>query len=205
MKEYWEEIRANGILQGGFIWDFVDQSYNTPILDSDGNWDGKSTYWGYDGDWNHGTYTDADGNTKDYSSWKSGNTDFCVNGIVSPDRTLQPEAYEVKRIYQALQMQLKDLASRTVTISNEWIDTNANEYTMKWEVVKNGTSVENGTMDVDIPAGESKDVVIPFTTPTDAAAGDEYFLNISFVTKILQWQKHSLNWISQEPMQQWKP
>lgn len=183
MKEYWEEIRANGILQGGFIWDFVDQSYNTPILDSDGNWDGKSTYWGYDGDWNHGTYTDADGNTKDYSSWKSGNTDFCVNGIVSPDRTLQPEAYEVKRIYQALQMQLKDLASRTVTISNEWIDTNANEYTMKWEVVKNGTSVENGTMDVDIPAGESKDVVIPFTTPTDAAAGDEYFLNISFVTK----------------------
>ena len=153
MKEYWEEIRANGILQGGFIWDFVDQSYNTPILDSDGNWDGKSTYWGYDGDWNHGTYTDADGNTKDYSSWKSGNTDFCVNGIVSPDRTLQPEAYEVKRIYQALQMQLKDLASRTVTISNEWIDTNANEYTMKWEVVKNGTSVENGTMDVDIPAG----------------------------------------------------
>lgn len=123
MKEYWEEIRANGILQGGFIWDFVDQSYNTPILDSDGTWDGKSTYWGYDGDWNHGTYTDADGNTKDYSSWKSGNTDFCVNGIVSPDRTLQPEAYEVKRIYQALQMQLKDLASRTVTISNEWIDT----------------------------------------------------------------------------------
>ncbi len=183
MKEYWEEIRANGILQGGFIWDFVDQSYNTPILDSDGNWDGKSTYWGYDGDWNHGTYTDADGNTKDYSSWKSGNTDFCVNGIVSPDRTIQPEAYEVKRIYQALQMQLKDLTSRTVTISNEWIDTNANEYTMKWEVVKNGTSVENGTMDVDIPAGESKDVVIPFTTPTDAAAGDEYFLNISFVTK----------------------
>ena len=183
MKEYWEEIRANGILQGGFIWDFVDQSYNTPILDSDGNWDGKSTYWGYDGDWNHGTYTDADGNTKSYSSWKSGNTDFCVNGIVSPDRTLQPEAYEVKRIYQALQMQLKNQASKTVTISNEWIDTNANEYTMKWEVMKNGTSVENGTMDVDIPAGESKDVVIPFTTPTDAAAGDEYFLNISFVTK----------------------
>lgn len=183
MKEYWEEIRANGILQGGFIWDFVDQSYNTPILDSDGNWDGKSTYWGYDGDWNHGTYTDADGNTKSYESWKSGNTDFCVNGIVSPDRTLQPEAYEVKRIYQALQMQLKDLDSKTVTISNEWIATNANEYTMKWEVVKNGTSIENGTMDVDIPAGESRDVVIPFTKPGDAAAGDEYFLNISFVTK----------------------
>lgn len=214
MKEYWEEIRANGILQGGFIWDFVDQSYNTPLLDSDGTWDGKSTYWGYDGDWNHGTYTDADGNTKDYSSWKSGNTDFCVNGIVSPDRTLQPEAYEVKRIYQALQMQLKDLDSRTVTISNEWIATNANEYTMKWEVVKNGTAVENGTMDVDIPAGSSKEVVIPFTTPTDAAAGDEYFLNISFVTKSddqFTWAKKDFavaeaqfELDSQERMQQWR-
>ena len=140
MKEYWEEIRANGILQGGFIWDFVDQSYNTPLLDSDGTWDGKSTYWGYDGDWNHGTYTDADGNTKDYSSWKSGNTDFCVNGIVSPDRTLQPEAYEVKRIYQALQMTMADEKAQTVSIHNEYTDTNASEYKMLWSLEKDGTS-----------------------------------------------------------------
>ena len=111
-------------------------------------------------------------------------------------------------------MQLKDLDSRTVTISNEWIATNANEYTMKWEVVKNGTAVENGTMDVDIPAGSSKEVVIPFTTPTDAAAGDEYFLNISFVTKSddqFTWAKKDFavaeaqfELDSQERMQQWR-
>lgn len=183
MKEYWEEIRANGILQGGFIWDFVDQTYNTPQLDEDGSWDGQTTYWGYDGDWNYGEYTDGSGNTKSYSSWKSGNTDFCVNGIVSPDRTIQPEAYEVKRIYQALQMSLKDLDSKTVTINNEWIATNANEYTMNWALVKDGETIESGTMDVDIPAQTSKDVVIPFTAPKMAEAGEEYFLNISFVTK----------------------
>ena len=183
MKEYWEEIRANGILQGGFIWDFVDQTYNTPQLDADGNWDGKTTYWGYDGDWNYGTYTDGDGNTKSYSSWKSGNTDFCVNGIVSPDRTIQPEAYEVKRIYQALQMNLKDLDSRTVTISNEWIATNANEYTMNWSLVKDGETIQSGSMEVDIPAQTTADVVIPFTAPEEVKAGEEYFLNLSFVTK----------------------
>lgn len=183
MKEYWEEIRANGILQGGYIWDWVDQTYNTPQLDADGNWDGKSTYWGYDGDWNRGTYTDGDGNVKSYDSWKSGNTDFCVNGIISPDRTLQPEAYEVKRIYQALQMNLKDLESKTVTINNEWIATNANEYTMKWALVKDGKTIEEGTLETDIPAMTSKDIVVPFTVPASVKAGEEYFLNIAFVTK----------------------
>lgn len=183
MKEYWEEIRANGILQGGYIWDWVDQTYNTPQLDKDGKWDGSSTYWGYDGDWNKGTYTDGDGKTLSYESWKSGNTDFCVNGIISPDRTLQPEAYEVKRIYQALQMSLKDLASKTVTINNEWISTNANEYTMKWALVKDGKEVETGTMAADIPAMTSKDIVVPFTVPSSVKAGEEYFLHIAFVTK----------------------
>lgn len=183
MKEYWEEIRANGILQGGYIWDWVDQTYNTPQLDKNGNWDGKTTYWGYDGDWNKGTYTDGDGKTLSYDSWKSGNTDFCVNGIISPDRTLQPEAYEVKRIYQALQMKLKDLTTKTVTINNEWISTNANEYTMKWALVKDGKEVETGTMETDIPAMTSKDVVVPFTVPASVKAGEEYFLQIAFVTK----------------------
>lgn len=183
MKEYWEEIRANGILQGGFIWDFVDQTYNTPQLDADGNWDGETTYWGYDGDWNYGTYTDGHGNTGSYASWKSGNTDFCVNGIVSPDRTIQPEAYEVKRIYQALQMSLKDPESRTITINNEWIATNANEYEMNWALVKDGETIQSGIMEADIPAQASSDVVIPFTAPAEVKAGEEYFLNISFVTK----------------------
>lgn len=182
MKEYWEEIRSNGILQGGFIWDWVDQTFNTPIV-KDGAWDGTSTYWGYDGDWNYGTYTDGAGNEKSYGSWKSGNADFCVNGIISADRTPQPEAYEVKRIYQALQMSLKDLNTKTVTIDNEWIATNANEYTMNWSLVKDGTAIQNGTMEVDIPARTSADVVIPFEVPASVNKADEYFLNIAFVTK----------------------
>lgn len=183
MKEYWEEIRANGILQGGYIWDWVDQTFDTPQRSEDGSWDGRTTFWGYDGDWNYGSYTDGDGNVKSYESWKSGNTDFCVNGIISPDRTIQPEAYEVKRIYQALQMRLKDLDTKTVAIDNEWIATNANEYTMRWAVVKDGTVIEENTMEADIPARTSKDVTIPFTVPPSVKAGEEYFLNIAFVTK----------------------
>ena len=173
MIDYWDKIRKYGILQGGFIWDWVDQTFNTPLIE-DGKWDGKTTYWGYDGDWNKG----------DYSSWKSGNTDFCVNGIVSADRTLQPEAYEVKRIYQALQMTMADEKAQTVSIHNEYTDTNASEYKMLWSLEKDGTSVQKGEItDVDIAPLATKEVKIPYTVPTDAKEGDEYFLHIQFVTK----------------------
>ena len=173
MIDYWNKIRSYGILQGGFIWDWVDQTFNTPVV-KDGKWDGKTTYWGYDGDWNTG----------EYKTWKSGNADFCVNGIISADRTLQPEAYEVKRIYQALQMSMKDEAAQTITVSNEYTDTNANEYKMLWELKKDGVLIQNGEMtDVDIAPLTNQEVKIPYELPSDAKEGEEYFLNVKFVLK----------------------
>ena len=173
MIDYWNKIRSYGILQGGFIWDWVDQTFNTPVI-KDGKWDGETTYWGYDGDWNTG----------EYKTWKSGNADFCVNGIISADRTIQPEAYEVKRIYQALQMSMADEAEQTISISNEYTDTNANEYKMLWNLEKDGTVIQNGEMtDVDIEPLTKQEVKIPYTIPDDAKEGEEYFLNVSFVLK----------------------
>lgn len=173
MIDYWNKIRSYGILQGGFIWDWVDQTFDTPVI-KDGTWDGKTTYWGYDGDWNTG----------DYKTWKSGNADFCVNGIISADRTVQPEAYEVKRIYQALQMSMKDEATQTIAISNEYTDTNANEYKLLWELEKDGVSVQNGEMtDVNIAPLTTQEVKIPYEIPADAKEGEEYFLNVKFVLK----------------------
>ncbi len=173
MIDYWNKIRSYEMLQGGFIWDWVDQTFNTPVV-VDGTWDGETTFWGYDGDWNKGQF----------ASWKSGNSDFCVNGIISADRTLQPEAYEVKRIYQALQMSMEDLASGTVTVTNEYIDTNANEYTLVWNLEKDGTVIEEGTIDeVDIAPQTTGTITIPYTIPSDIKEGDEIFLNVDFVLK----------------------
>lgn len=173
LSDYWEKIRSYGILQGGFVWDWVDQTFNTPLVE-DGEWDGETTYWGYDGDWNTG----------DYSSWTSGNNDFCQNGIISADRTIQPEALEVKRIYQALQMDMADPAGQTVTITNEYTDTNAGEYQLLWSLEKDGTVVDSGEItDVDIAPQTTADITIPYSIPAGAQIGDEYFLNVSFVTK----------------------
>ena len=169
LTDYWEKIRSYGILQGGFVWDWVDQTFNTPLVE-----DGETTYWGYDGDWNTG----------DFSSWKSGNGDFCQNGIISADRTIQPEALEVKRVYQALQMDMADAAGQTVTVTNEYTDTNAGEYQMLWSLQRDGTILESGEIaDVDIAPLTSAEITIPYTIPEDAQIGDEFFLNVSFVTK----------------------
>lgn len=171
MIDYWNKIRSYGILQGGFIWDWVDQTFNTPVIE-DGTWDGETTYWGYDGDWNTG----------EYQTWKSGNADFCVNGIISADRTVQPEAYEVKWIYQALQMSMSDEAAQTISISNEYTDTNANEYKMLWNLEKDGRIIQEGEIaDVNIEPLTKKEVKIPYVIPENAKEGEEYFLNVSFV------------------------
>ena len=173
MIDYWEKIRSVGNLQGGFIWDWVDQSFNTPLI-QDGKWDGKTTYWGYDGDWNTG----------DYTAWRSGNSDFCVNGIISPDRTLQPEAQEVKRIYQGFQMSLDEQDAHVIHLSNELIDTNTDEYSCSWQLLKNGKTIENGIVDnVSIAPKADGTFQVNWTQPDSLDDKDELLLNISFTYK----------------------
>ena len=173
MIDYWEKIRSTGNLQGGFIWDWVDQSFNTPLI-KDGKWDGKTTYWGYDGDWNTG----------DYTSWKSGNTDFCVNGIISADRTLQPEAMEVKRIYQGFQMSLDENDPQLIILDNELIDTNTDEYNCSWQLLKNGKQIEQGNInDVSIAPQTQGNFRVNWSLPEDLDDKDELLLNVSFTYK----------------------
>ncbi len=173
MIDYWEKIRSTGNFQGGYIWDWVDQSFATPVI-KDGKWDGKTTYWGYDGDWNTG----------EYKSWKSGNADFCVNGIISPDRTIQPEALEVKRIYQGFQMSLDANDKTLVHLDNELIDTNTNEYDAKWELLKNGTAIDSGVLkDIAIAPTAQGTFTVPWSAPVDLDEKDELHLNISFTYK----------------------
>ncbi|MGG7143129.1 glycoside hydrolase family 2 TIM barrel-domain containing protein [Clostridium nigeriense] len=162
LNDYWDIMRSYDNLQGGFIWDWVDQTVNTPIPGNP-----SETYWAYDGDWGVET--------------SSGNKNFCVNGIVSPDRTPQPELYEVKKVYQSIQMKLKDSENNIISITNENIDINLNEYKMIWELVKDGEVVENGDMVIDIEPQNNKDITIPFTKP-QSNVGEEYFLNVKFIT-----------------------
>ena len=97
-KEYWDIIRRYPNYQGGFIWDFVDQSIR---------WKGKNgrMIYAYGGDFNT---TDAS------------DQNFCNNGLISPDRVLNPHAYEVKRLYQDIHTTAGNLSKGEIKIYNEY-------------------------------------------------------------------------------------
>lgn len=115
-KEYWDIIRAGRQLQGGFIWDFVDQAvYGT-------NKEGK-TIFQYGGD--EGRYPASDQN-------------FNCNGLIAPDRRMNPHAYEVRYQYQSIWVTPVDLKKGQLSVYNENFFTDLSAYHMYWQLTADG-------------------------------------------------------------------
>lgn len=156
LKDYWDTIRKHRALQGGFIWDWVDQGILTK--DENGN-----PYYAYGGDFNSRHYHNDE--------------NFCMNGVVWPDRTPNPQLYEVKKVYQNIQFKAKDITRGLITITNEFLFTNLNQYAFSWELIKNGAKYSEGTFQVEQAPLSTKDIQLSFAQPV-IEAGEEYFLNI---------------------------
>jgi len=161
LKEYWQTIRANRSLQGGFIWDWVDQGILTK--DENGN-----PYYAYGGDFNSKRYPHQE--------------NFCLNGLIWPDRTPSPQLYEVRKVYQNIQIKRKDLKNGIITVTNEFAFTNLSDYQFKWEILKNGEKVSQGDFEVELAPLLAKDVQLKLL-PAIAEKGEEFLLNIYAVTK----------------------
>ena len=158
LKEYWDIIRKYPNLQGGFIWDFVDQSPR--IRNSDG-----FELYVYGGDSN--PYDASDNN-------------FCDNGLVSPDRIPNPHMYEVGRIYQNIHT-LPGENDGEIKIFNENFFRDLSAYDIAWQLSKNGIPVKQGYSEVPtIGPGEIGVVKIPYGNIDDEG---EWTLGISYVLK----------------------
>ncbi len=161
LKDYWDVIEAYAPLQGGFIWDWVDQG----LLKK--NFYGEE-YWAYGGDFGP-VNTPSDNN-------------FCINGLVNPDRTPHPGLWEVKKVYQYIKFEPSDLASGKIRIQNHYHFTNLNRFDVNWTIMGNGIEIMAGTLPVlNLAPGESKTVEI-LVYDIQAEAGVEYFLGFSVVT-----------------------
>ena len=160
LQDYWDCFESHDNMQGGCIWDWVDQGlYKT-------NDDGQE-FLAYGGDF--------DDHPNDFT--------WCINGIITADRKPQPELYEVKKVYQPVSVRPYDLLSNKVTIKNKHFFTNLNEYDANWELCENGIVIQQGKMSVlNILAGESQIVTVPFKSPTISERA-EYWLKISFNLK----------------------
>jgi beta-galactosidase len=159
-RDYWDVINRYDNLQGGFIWDWVDQGIRT--TDAAGK-----TIWGYGGDFGPPD-TPSDNN-------------FNINGIVNPDRLPHPSAYEVKHVYQWMDVTPVDLATGVLQVRNAYTFRRTDDVTMLWSVLADGVPVDSGTVADSVPlaAGERMRVTVPFR-PITPAPGVEYYLNVSF-------------------------
>ena len=156
LQDYWDVIEAHDIMQGGFIWDWVDQGILTKN-------EAGQNYWAYGGDLG-GFDLQNDKN-------------FCLNGIVNPDRTAHPALYEVKKVYQYIKFKPSNLSKGEINIKNIYDFTNLNEFNFNWKLLENGNEIASGSLPtLDIAPYESK--VIEIDLPELENSQAEYHLNV---------------------------
>ena len=160
-KEYWDLVRKYPKYQGGFIWDFVDQS---------ARWftkDGKEFY-GYGGDFNR--YDASDNNFQD-------------NGLISPDRVPNPHAYEVGYIYQNIWVKPVDLQKGEISIYNENFFRDLSDFYAEWQLLANGEVLQSGIIN-DLKVGPQQTVNQKLNYSLDNICPcKEVLLNVAFKLK----------------------
>jgi beta-galactosidase len=162
LQDYWDAIEAHDQLQGGFIWDWVDQGIKK-FTD-----DGRS-FWAYGGD-----YGSAD---------VPSDSNFCMNGLVDPDRRPHPALMEVKKVYQNIGFGLVPFAKNKIMITNKYDFISLEEFDIKWEIMSKGVKVESGYIYAPmLKPGESG--VFDLDMNMDLVKlNTEYFLGFSVVKR----------------------
>ncbi|MBN1972764.1 MAG: DUF4981 domain-containing protein [Sedimentisphaerales bacterium] len=186
---YWNQIYNMPYLQGGLVWDWVDQSLLQPIVE---NRNGKfitvkpsdKTFWAFGGDFGpEGTPSDDN---------------FCCNGLVSADRTPHPGLAEMKKVYQSIQVKAVDLNKGLIEIKNGYFFTNLNDLVQgTWTISADDQVIQTGIIsDLNIEPEQTKQITISFK-PVTPEPGVEYFLDVSFTLKNEQsWatRGHEMAW-----------
>lgn len=159
LVDLWDVFYNARQMQGGYIWDWVDQGF---WVDRDGG------FWTYGGDF--GFQTPSDGN-------------FCCNGLISPDRKPHPAMTEVKKVYQNFLFEPEDLSKSKIMITNRHFFTNLNEYDYTFEVTADGKVIDSGTFaGPDVEPEQSGIATIPFRIG-ERKPGVEYLLTVKAVVR----------------------
>ncbi len=157
LKEYWDAIESHEPLIGGCIWDWVDQGLRKTAPNG-------REFFAYGGDFGDRP--------------NSGN--FCINGLVFPDRRIPPKLHEVKKVYQYIAVEPVDPSAGRVTFLNKYFFTSLDAFQIRFTLSEDGRVIQSGTFPPqDIPPGESRTVTLPLTRP-DPPPGAEYRLRVSF-------------------------
>ena len=174
LGDYWDLVRKYPIFQGGFDWDFVDQALHRKIVKPMSilpyrlnNEELRKIEYTYGGDYNK--YDPSDNN-------------FNCNGIIGPDRQMNPHAYEVAYQYQNIWAKMVSAETGQVNVYNENFFRDLSNYALAWSLEEDGVETQNGTIaDLDVPAQQTRTYTIPYDR--SKITGKEVFLNIDFRLK----------------------
>jgi beta-galactosidase len=162
MADYWEVIEQYPSLQGGFIWDWVDQTFLRQN-------DKGDAYWAYGGDLElPGMYHDGN---------------FSANGMLAADRTPNPHAHEVKKVYQNVDASAVDLAKGDIRVKNKRFFTDLSDLKLDWQVIANGVIVASGEFE-ELVAKPQMDQLVSLEHGVRPQSGKEYFINLTFSSNL---------------------
>ncbi len=152
-QDYWDMFEAHDVLQGGFIWDWVDQGIAATTPDG-------QKYFAYGGDLG-GQYLENDKN-------------FCLNGLISPDRKPNPHLNEVKKVYQYIKFNAFDEGELVVYNGYDFISLDGFDFA--WKLLENGKEVASGEISVPAVQARSSQHVLLNLPEMDKEAS--YHLNV---------------------------
>lgn len=161
-QDYWNVIDRYPILQGGFIWDWVDQGIAQYTKD-------EKKYWAYGGD-----FGPAD--------VKSDNN-FCSNGIISPDRRPHSAYYEVRKVYQNIKFKAVDLNRGLIEIKNNFVFTSLDKFNFSYTIEENGKEIKSQSLEkINVPPQQTQALTISYTE-IKPKPNVEYFLILKATTQ----------------------
>ena len=158
LKEYQELFYAHDKLQGGFIWEWFDHGIESYTETGE-------KYYRYGGDFGD----------------DPSNKDFCIDGMLMPDRTPSPSLYEYKKVIEPVTTKAMDLEKGKFELINRFDFSSLEIFDLVYQLMEDETVLSNGRLTLPSILGrQSGEVVVPYDLPTQAKPGAIYYLNISY-------------------------
>ncbi|ACS85063.1 glycoside hydrolase family 2 TIM barrel [Musicola paradisiaca Ech703] len=139
---YWQAFRQYPRLQGGFVWDWVDQALT--------RYDRHPPHWAYGGDF---------GDTPN-------DRQFCLNGLVFPDRTPHPALYEAQRAQQFFQFESLSAEPLTIAVTSEYLFRASDNEILQWRIMQDNLTLAEGRVELSLPPEGRQIITLLDTLPT---------------------------------------
>lgn len=162
LKEYQDLFYEHDKLQGGFIWEWFDHGIESYTEDGE-------KYYRYGGDFGD----------------DPSNKDFCIDGMLMPDRTPSPGLYEYKKVVEPVTTSAVDLEQGTIRLLSRYDFADLDQFRLVYSIMEDDVMIQGGSMELpSIPARTEKVVKLPYDPASiKAKPGAEYYLNLSYQLK----------------------